>query len=753
MILTTRRCTVGLVALLLGGIWACRSVAATVLVEAEAFSDRGGWVVDQQSMEVMGSPYLLAHGLGVPVADAVTRLTLPEPGRYRVLVRTKDWVARWNAPGAPGKFEVHVNGKPLAEVFGTKGDDWSWHDGGSVELGAGEVTLALHDLTGFEGRCDAILLTTEADFTPPDDPKALAAFRAEKLGIPKQPAEAGTFDVVVVGGGVAGCTAAVSSARLGLRTALVQDRPVLGGNSSSEVRVWIQGQIRKAPYPRIGEIVAEMLTRPKVCPGPAEFYGDDLKLKVVKAEPNLSLFLGEHVDQVEREAGRIKAVISTNIFTGRRTRYPGRWFVDATGDGTVGALGGADYEVEETGHLGSSNLWYVEETPQPAPFPRCPWALDLSDKPFPTKLEQLGQWFWESGFNLDTIREAEAIRDHNFRAMYGAWDCLKNVKKLYPNHRLAWAAYISGKRESRRLLGDVVLTQDDVVSGRTWPDGCVAATWSIDLHYPDPKYAAASPGNEFLSVAKFTHFKKPYLVPYRCLYSRNVPNLFMAGRCVSVTHEALGTVRVMATGGLMGEVVGRAAAICKKYQADPRSVYDQYLPELIQLLKQSTRPSSAAAALAAPAFAEEVGQNAAPAARLATSGDRDPQTSADRIIDGEADFFDNDSRWLSAPVVPSWIEFTWDQPKALVAARVISGYGSGDGQAAEPIADFRFQYHDGSQWHDIAETVTRDNSKVDWQCRFPVIRTSRLRLLIEKTPKNVARIWEVQVFEPGGRGN
>ena len=217
-------------------------------------------------------------------------------------------------------------------------------------------------------------------------------------------------------------------------------------------------------------------------------------------------------------------------------------------------------------------------------------ALDLTDKPFPTKLADLGVWFWESGFDFDTIQDAEAIRDHNLRAMYGAWDCLKNVKKLYPNHRIVWAAYISGRRESRRLLGDVILGKDDILSGREFADGCVGSTWSIDLHLPDPAFEAAAPDNPFISEAKYTQFrKKPYPIPYRCFYSRNVPNLMMAGRNISVTHEALGTTRVMGTNGMMGEALGRAALLCKKHNADPRHVYEKYLDEFKQLLKQSTK--------------------------------------------------------------------------------------------------------------------------------------------------------------------
>ncbi len=221
--------------------------AQHVLLEAEQFAETGGWDVDQQFMEQMGSSYLLAHGLGVPVKDAVTAAQFPAPGKYRVWVRTRDWVAPWKAPGAPGKFQVLVDGKALAETFGTKGAEWHWQDGGTVEVGA-VAKVALHDLTGFEGRCDAVLFSKDVAFTPPNDLKTLAAFRHAALALPAQPENGGTFDLVVVGGGIAGTSAAVSAARNGLTVALVQDRPVLGGNGSSEVRVWPEGHTRQKPF-------------------------------------------------------------------------------------------------------------------------------------------------------------------------------------------------------------------------------------------------------------------------------------------------------------------------------------------------------------------------------------------------------------------------------------------------------------------------------------------------------------------------
>jgi len=170
-----------------------------LFLEAEQFTTYGGWVLDQQSMDQMGSPYLLAHGLGRPVADAVTSLAMPTEGTYRVWVRTRDWVAPWGLPGAPGRFQVLVNGVPLAATFGTDGAEWAWQDGGMIELPTGQTTLALHDLTGFEGRCDAVLFSADLAMTPPNTPTALARFRRQTLALPETPAEGGAFDLAARG--------------------------------------------------------------------------------------------------------------------------------------------------------------------------------------------------------------------------------------------------------------------------------------------------------------------------------------------------------------------------------------------------------------------------------------------------------------------------------------------------------------------------------------------------------------------------
>jgi len=575
--------------------------AQTVLIEAESFANLGGWVVDQQFMDQMGSPFLLAHGLGVPVEDATSEVELPAAGNYRVWVRTRDWVAPWKASGAPGKFQLLINGKPLATTFGTEGTAWHWQDGGTVHISDKRSQIALHDLTGFDGRCDAIILTSDPHFVPPNN-GSLAAFRKKMLSLAKSPQDAGQFDLVVVGGGMAGTCSAISAARLGCKVALIQNRPVLGGNNSSEVRVHLGGKINLPPYPALGDVVKELDSGYHGNARPASYYDDTRKLRIVRAEKNLHLFLNMHAFKVEKHADRITAVIAKHIRNSRELRFRGSLFADCTGDGTLGFLAGADFRMgregrAETGEslapekpdkmtMGSSVQWYSKQSDRPAAFPDCPWALQFNEQTchYLTR----GDWNWETGLNRDQITEFEYIRDYALRAAFGNWAYLKNKSSKtfdYANRRLDWVAYVAGKRESRRLLGDVILRQQDIVGRKKFPDAFVTTTWTIDLHYPDPKNTKYFPGEEFRSIAKHLRIS-PYPVPYRCFYSRNIENLFMAGRDISVTHVALGTVRVMRTCGMMGELVGMAASLCKKHDTTPRGIYQDHLDDLKKLAKK-----------------------------------------------------------------------------------------------------------------------------------------------------------------------
>jgi hypothetical protein len=635
-----------------------------------------------------------------------------------------------------------VVGRKLNTIFGTKKAEWHWQNGGTVDIKDLSVTLALHDLTGFEGRCDAILFTKDLSFKPPNNDPSMTTWRRTLLGMPEEPSEAGRYDLVVVGGGIAGTCASLNAARRGVKVALIQDRPVLGGNNSSEVRVWLGGNTNYEPYPQIGDVVGELEPARRAHYGPentAELYEDQRRIELVRAEKNIKLFLQYRVNQVETRENAITKVIAQHTMTGEKLRFTGKYFADCTGDGCLGYLAGADYEITMDGHMGRCNLWNVIDTGKPTSFPRCPWAIDLSNKPFPAKERDLGAWFWESGFYHDPFEKGEYIRDLNFRAMYGAWDALKNVRHLYPNHKLNWAAYISGKRESRRLLGDIILTKQDIVDGVVYPDRCVPATWSIDLHLPHPSYDKGFEGNEFISKAYYTHYSKPYWIPYRCLYSRNIQNLFMAGRDISVTHEALGAVRVMRTCGMMGEVVGMATYLCKKYDTAPRGVYEDYLQQLQAMMigEDTTK------------WLEKAGCNLARDAEISVSSNYDARRyPKENINDGRFDTKDNRLRWLSSPSdSPDYVTFSWPEPRTISAVRIISGWFDGN-QAKDPISHFKLQRYQENNWEDIEGLRIIKRARVELVSTFPAVQSDRIRLVVTGSSGNITRIWEVEFYHP-----
>ena len=271
----------------------------------------------------MGSPYLLAHGLGRPVADAKTIVRFPTTGIYNVYVRTKDWVARWDAPGAPGRFQILIDGKVHDHVFGTHGKAWHWESGGTIEITKKQTELGLRDLTGFDGRCDAILFTME-EAVPPNDATVLPAWRRRLLDLAPEPIQRDGYDLVVIGGGYSGLGSAISAARMGCKVALVQNRPVLGGNGSSEVRVWSMGLIRRGKYPRVGEIIEEISDHATKSPGRREEFEDEKKERVIRAEDNIDLFLNHHAFKVDTEKKSIAGVYAFDTRTSAVVRFSGK---------------------------------------------------------------------------------------------------------------------------------------------------------------------------------------------------------------------------------------------------------------------------------------------------------------------------------------------------------------------------------------------------------------------------------------------
>ena len=559
----------------------------SVMALATRFKDKGDWTVEQQFVLQMGSSYLFAHGLGTPLAkDAKTEIEIPEEGDYRLWVRTKNWTAFWSEGKTPGIFQVLVDGKADSAEFGIgkmpldvkAGIDlnnsidtsrearaaraqWYWQKGETYHLGKGRHSLALHDLMGLDGRCDAIILT-RSDEVPGDSLEEYKALRAELLG-PEKAEDKGHFDFVIVGAGMSGLCAAIAAARLGLKVALVQDRYILGGNNSSEVRVGLGGQINMPPYPSLGYILNEI--------GPdrignargAHHYQDWKKWDVIAAEPNISLFAGYTV------------VAGAATMMGREARSEfGETLAPEKAD---------DFT------MGVSIEWYCEDWNTPCTFPDAlDWGLKLDEDT--VEPVHRANWYWEVGMRDDQIADAEKIRDYGMYVAYSTFSYCKNrlaKKEDWECTHLTWVSHVSGKRESRRIVGDLILREQDLTRPIPYEDGTCTTTWRIDQHYPMEKNSADYPGEEWLSYGKLMPID-PYAIPYRCLYSRDVPNLFMAGRDISVTHVALGSVRVMRTCAMMGEVVGMAAAVCRRREALPRDVYTTWFQDLVELMKKGT---------------------------------------------------------------------------------------------------------------------------------------------------------------------
>ncbi len=401
-------------------------------------------------------------------------------------------------------------------------------------------------------------------------------------------------DLVVVGGGLAGACAAITAARAGIRVVLLQDRPVLGGNASSEVRLWILGATshmgNNNRWAREGGVIDEILVEnlhrnPEGNP----VILDTILLEQVIEEPNIRLLLNAAVHDVEMSApGTIAAVrawCSQNSTT-YLVRAP--LFCDASGDGVLGFLAGAAFRMgaeskEEFGEgfapdaaygelLGHSLYFYSRDTGRPVKFTAPSFALkDITSIPRYHEIKATDSgcrfWWFEYGGLLDTVHQTEAIKWELWKVAYGAWDYIKNSGK-FPEAEtmtLEWVGTIPGKRESRRFEGDFMLSQRDLVEQREHEDAVSFGGWAMDLHPAEGVYSKLSPCTQW-------HSKGVYQIPYRTMYSRNIDNLFLAGRIISVSHVAFGSTRVMATCAHNGQAAGMAAALCRKHGVLPRAV-------------------------------------------------------------------------------------------------------------------------------------------------------------------------------------
>ena len=413
-------------------------------------------------------------------------------------------------------------------------------------------------------------------------------------------------DVAVVGGGLAGVCAAIAAARQGQRVVLLQNRPVLGGNSSSEVRVWVCGATAHGVHQWAREtgIMGELFVENQFTNREGNpYYWDLVVAEAVRSEPNIELWLNTDVRSLDSTDAGIQSVTGWQMGSETTVTVRATAFVDATGDGLIGHLAGAEYrtgreardvydedwapDTEDAKTLGSTILFYTKDRGAPSPFVAPPWAIDMAQIPearrraIRSTMNGCDYWWIEWGGDMDVVDDNERIRDELHAVVYGIWDHIKNSGEFsdVENRTLEWIGSVPGKREYRRFIGDHVLTQHDVIGRVDQPDAVAYGGWSIDLHPPGGIYAPEAPSRHW-------HPAGNYDIPLRCLYSRNVPNLWVAGRDISASHVAFGSTRVMATCAVIGEGAGLGAALSVAHGLTPAELahdrFDLVAHELVR---------------------------------------------------------------------------------------------------------------------------------------------------------------------------
>jgi hypothetical protein len=496
-------------------------------------------------------------------------------------------------------------------------------------------------------------------------------------------------DFVVVGGGLAGVCAALAAARNGARVVLVQDRSVLGGNASSEIRMHTVGADfhGRRPGARESGIIEELRLEDAVR-NPHRSYAlwDLLLYEKVTAEPNLTLLLdtdcvGCVVENASAGQRRITAIEAVRQSTEDTFTIRAKLFADCSGDGRLGMEAGADFtvgreaksdygeslalDVPDRQTLGSSILFTARRHETPQLFRAPAWARRFQKHEFnfrPFDGYEYGYWWAEWGGQLDTLKDNAAIRHELLRIALGVWDYVKNSGE-HPgaaNFSLDWIGALPGKRESRRFLGPHVLTQQDLEAGRVFPDAVAYGGWPLDLHPPSGVDAIDEP------PCHHVHLRHLYTIPLRALHSRNVANLFFAGRNISATHVAFASTRVMATCAVMGQAIGTAAALVTVHPE--RAIAEHFNGEATTRLQQrllrddafvpgarNQDPADRARTARATASSETLHGIAANVIDGAT---RELPTGFGPWADGAA------HRWEST-MLPAWVELTWERPQSV----------------------------------------------------------------------------------------
>ncbi len=733
-----------------------------IWLEAEDFDDLGGWTKDWQFMDQMGSPYIFSIGYGSPVEQARTQANVPKPGYYRLWVRTHDWLTDYH----PGQFKVEINQNQSGKVFGRSGEeDWVWEDGGVFYL-EDKLDVRINDMTGYYGRCDAIVFSSDTIWVPPFSKEDIAPLRIQYGPISQQIRDAGQYDVVVVGGGIAGTLAAVAAAREGAKTALIQNRGTLGGNSSHEIMVPPVGSVKtllsdeeKSVDPRETGLIEEVATY-----GEQVYFQDGKQfpvrlLRLAESEPNLDLHLYTHMTDVEMgDDSNISSVLAIQVQTNERLRFSGKLFIDCTGNGVVGLKSGAEIrygkeskdmhnetkavDEADSATLGSSLKYWHLKAEEPQTFTAPPWIYslpncsDFGEHRHPSLDRFDAQWMIELGGTDKTYTNAEDVRDQLFRLIYGIWDHVKNhclkFEGQVANERLTWVSHVVGVRESYRLIGDYVLSERDITEQPLLSDRVAYGGWGLDEH-PSLGFFQEERINDH------THRGVLHSIPYRSLYSKNIDNLMMAGRNISVTHVALTGTRVMYTTGIIGQAAGMASGLAIINGTTPRGVYENHLNELQQgLLKTGAY------------MIQLPNQDPDDKALVATVTSSSGIETANSINNGYAratlsTAFPNSefekNAWIpDADDLSPWVQLNWAVPQKINVIHVV--FQNRDDLAYK---SFRIESKRKSKWETVKEV---DNPSARRRLVIPVgdLNINDIRIVLNDN-KNQAGICEIRVYD------
>lgn len=478
-------------------------------------------------------------------------------------------------------------------------------------------------------------------------------------------------DFCVVGGGMAGLCAAIAAARHGAKVALMHDRPVLGGNASSEIRMHVCGA-HGANMRETGLVEEIKLENRRRNPSGNYSIWDSILYEKVRFEPNITLLLNCSVNALEMapSGNRIRSVTGWQGTSETWHVVTASLFSDCSGDSILAPLSGAEFRIgreasSEFGEdiqpaeadrktMGMSCLIQFRETDRPQPFIPPPWAnvyatdADLLHRHH--QIQHTNFWWIEVGGEHDSIHDTETLRDELLKIAFGVIDHIKNRgDHQADNWAVEWVGFLPGKRESRRYVGDHMVTQNDVRAAGPFEDVIAYGGWSMDDHHPAGIHHPGQP-------TVFHPAPSPFGLPYRALYSRNIENLFFAGRNISATHAAMSSTRVMATCATLGHAVGVAAAIAAREKTTPRGVYERHLAGLQQTLMDDD--------CYLPGRVREVGALARSARVTSSEGNAEPLRSGiDRPVGASI------NGWACQP--GGWVTYTWERANALTEARLV----------------------------------------------------------------------------------